>query len=1568
VDLSLSEHKEKSESQKHIEKLCKEYIEGHIREQELLKLIEENNREKETIRGYHGREILELLQNADDAYYRSIDEGEKLEDELEVSIKFKESVLTVSNTGTFFDKDGINAIVQGNVSPKSGKYIGNKGTGFRSVLNWAKEVRIHSGDYNVRFSEEFANKLFQEYKSEKQIEKQIKSPLRRGPLYFPMLSVPENINPLPNHNMTLIKIFIDEDEDKAKDDFGVEEQINNIDLRILLFLPNMKRIKIEIDSEEIIYERENIPGVFKEFSLKKYVNKELQTEEQFYIFNKVIEKAIEENKDEEKKDIRLAIAVPKDFEDFKVGKVYTFFPLLNVESPFNCVLHATYILGANRDTITRDNANKTVIIEQLKFLVEVAEKFASKQYEDTALRLLTPVNFKQKDWKFPSAFSLPFSDLDSKLKLEEKYFDLLENAKVIQTVNDEYISIKDMPKMFDCDFPDFFKGAEFITLLKPVYEEVVPFVRYLSQRSNHSLNMEEDELLPIINCIKDSWGKDRQVAVFSWWNRDYYDSSGGLGSLPELLKIQNGRWLGFGEECYFLVGGFEDRKPPSWIKVPSLESEYQELLFEDAKQLPKIKEAEEANKGTHISRLISQKRVYPTVKFTYSDRSNIILAVNSSVDNYDQSIDFVKWLWKDYRNESEEWTPPRVSESSSSASSSIKYNFPGANRNIQDSRKLYLGREYGNDLSERLFDETYEAFPSLDSFGVDENEVQDFVEFVSKFGVKKFPQIEQQKVDPSEAYKAKYEEKIKKEIDIGTSTSVSIRCELPFIKDIEIKLQRLTTIDVVRWICDDYSLKICLRNPLYPTENSKIEYRGNKQHYYWTYYGEIENYLLHVFNEVPWVEIKGERYSPRQVLKESGARINSKFSDLVPVLDTKTIQDMAQSLNTDYEKILEVIELFDFCERITDLGSEDFYRLMLELPDYDDFKISADLSETLYRIIEQSNFKKVYGDSESKKKFFDVGKVLVEYKGTQQYYPAKESYLPSANIINKKSVPIVKKGQRTNNENFVTTFGCQQYSKEYSVQDNPEPTPNRESNPKFQEHFSDFLKYAVAYGDRNENFGGAVNSLSVTLVNQIFVEVEDEQSKQLLEITEEYTCIKGSSTRWYITVFGNDYDVNRISEEIENLCSNIANTPGFESGKLGELFRAKENSDREFLIKKEFGSLDVIADGNYQDERKRNFIETVQKIDENYPVDEMEIDFENFSSEQNAEKIIELFLRIGTDVKEFEKKGFLYRINLIPYYKTRLNGIITKEKRRFKNDLYTRAIEDESLQKDFLDTVSEFENFRIEEEKYKNSVNFDVESFVCERFADYYNSGLQGNELLDSQKKYSKNYESLNPEKLFEEEIANSTKVQQMIYFNKTEEFNDWVAKQKDSQRLHTSEPVDNYSEYRDIVPEEGELIFSEPSDNRKSSGKHKSSGSYTYSSAERRSRAQKVFGNKGELLVYNLLCQDFGKENVYPRSEAFVELDILKPGQAISGEYDISYKDESGTEFFVEVKTGDGRFFIISPDELEFAKQNANNFELFLVYDIDSESPKYLKLPKKFWEDGKFRQNSVVERIEFEF
>lgn len=237
---------------------------------------------------------------------------------------------------------------------------------------------------------------------------------------------------------------------------------------------------------------------------------------------------------------------------------------------------------------------------------------------------------------------------------------------------------------------------------------------------------------------------------------------------------------------------------------------------------------------------------------------------------------------------------------------------------------------------------------------------------------------------------------------------------------------------------------------------------------------------------------------------------------------------------------------------------------------------------------------------------------------------------------------------------------------------------------------------------------------------------------------------------------------------------------------------------------------------------------------------------------------------------------------------------------------------------------------------------------------------------LDADEEYRKNYEKMNPDRLFEDEISNNESVRTMIYFEQSDKFKAWLRSQRKTENLETED--DPYAKYRDVVPEEADITYTTPGERPSGSRGGGSRGVYTQSASDKRARERKIIGNKGELLIYNLLCERYGEDHVYPRSEAFVELGILKAGQAISGEYDISYFDENGVEFFVEVKTGSSNTFSISEKELSFAMEFSNKYQLFVVYDLDKEIPQYEEIPMEFWNNVNFRRTDIIERIEYHF
>lgn len=1520
----------------YVDKLRNDFINTQIISSELDSLIEKNNVEQRDVKGYHGREILELLQNADDAYQKLKNEGKAPDCELEIDISYINNILTISNTGTSFDEDGVKAIVQGNNSPKKKGFIGNKGTGFRSILNWAQSVEIDSGAFHIFFSEELANKVFNDIRNEPQIVKQLK---KEPNLYIPMLAVPQNKDNASISNKTTIRIAIN--PQKSNDEYSVDKQLNEIDLRILLFLPNVSSIKISTDEKVIEYERAK-DEESHEVLLEKKIDGNIVVSESFWLFEKIIEDYIKSG--DGSKDLGMAIAIPEMIKDVNESHLYSFFPVLKTSSPFKCILHATYELDDQRNNIIENPLNYEIIKEQIRFLFseEVAGFLVKKNDYTTLYEILAPVN--PNEW---CLFQQPFLGF-KKYGIDDFYFEQFKKAKIFRTVNDATTSLDDNPKILEGAYPKVFKGPGFENLLVEIESQnILKLIKLYSNKFKVNFNVLESDLLESINKHSNNWDVSEQIGVFIWWNGKKY------ASLPNLLKNSENEWLKYKQDCYFLVGDVGEDIIPKWSKIPALNKHYQDELLSQAELLPMVATKTNGVDKQPTHRVISQSEIFPCLVFHYIDRSTVISLVNSSVDSYETAVLFVEWLWENYNGKG--WQPPE----------SVSFHFPAVNidgkQQIESPQKIYFGDNYGNRLAEILFDDSYKRLPDASEFGVKQDCVADFAEFLRKFGVVFFPVIAKKTLDSTtKKFDSYYQEEVRKKEGLQSKDYVSCVYEMPFIERLNEILKRIKTANVIEWIAKDRNLLAYVSNSLYNESEASVQYKFALKKNFRELKCSVRNYILEIFNEIPWIQIGDDRYSPREVLKGGGSRINSKFSKHLPIIDSEYVSKIAEELNLKFDVVGEIFNKFDLCENPTELPSDQFYGLMLKIPSLNMGEAEA-LSRTIYGIIERSEFNRKYENSQNFKNYQEKGKILVRYKGILQFYDAKEAFLPSSKIVNSHNLPIVVKGQRTGNENFKRLFGCKEYENPYEIK-NVKPAV---CNNKFQDYFKEFKKFAQAYSIRNNKIAENGPKLTIQLAEQIDILIGGDNAT----IDEEYTPVRKTVSCWYVTCFGVDFDNKKLSIAIEKIYDNIANAAQFEAGKIGELFRESDKSGREFLIEKEFGSLDVIDDTSYEIEIRNSFIQTVNKIDSEYDVDALDIDFEHFESVLNAEKLIQVLKVLGKDVDEFQKEGFAYSIDLIPYYKTLSIKLIQEESRKYKNYLFTTIRNDvsqeysvEELKNKFIDKIRKFETFVIKE--IPNSVSFDVREKIKEEFGDWECLEV----LLNADDEYSANYGKLNPENKFGDDISTSTIVQTMIYFNRTGDFNEWLKSKERELSQSEQKKNDIYAKLRSVTPEETKIGYREGTLFTESKNGKKGQGSVTNKGKDKKERNQKIAGNKGELLVYNLLCQNYGKENVFPRSEAYVDLDILKPGQAISGDYDISYKDSAGNEFYVEVKTGDSQSFFVSPDEMKFAKANGERYELIYVFNLENDVPNYHKLPKKFWEDSHYQKKEIVEKIEFRF
>ena len=191
-------------------------------------------------KGYHGRQLLELLQNADD-------EAENTENP-SVLIKLEQDRLIIANNGTPFSKEGILSLMYSDNSPKikRQKKIGYKGLGFRSVLNWSQSIGIKSGPFSIEFSKDnakgFLKKLLENHPELKREVEEASTENEQYPIAT--LAVPKwketydiDISEYDTY------IVINFSSDNVRQD--IQEQINELRMEVALFLNNLRKIKLE---------------------------------------------------------------------------------------------------------------------------------------------------------------------------------------------------------------------------------------------------------------------------------------------------------------------------------------------------------------------------------------------------------------------------------------------------------------------------------------------------------------------------------------------------------------------------------------------------------------------------------------------------------------------------------------------------------------------------------------------------------------------------------------------------------------------------------------------------------------------------------------------------------------------------------------------------------------------------------------------------------------------------------------------------------------------------------------------------------------------------------------------------------------------------------------------------------------------------------------------------------------------------------------------------------------------------------------------------------------------------
>ena len=1106
---------------KELEDILSDSIKLFTEFKKLKNLTDKYNTDNARAQGYHGRELFELIQNVDDAYTKyklenNISEPKKVE----AFIEYTGDKLRISNKGTVFDDDSILRLCQGGVSNKHKEnYIGNKGIGFRSVLNWSSDIRIYSDKYSVRFSKEFADKQMK-ILHEKDTNGIVKAQLEENPnITFPLFYAPEPIPPIDLNDFdTVIELIIS--PETQNDEWNIEKQIKSFKEEILLFLPNITKITFKQNDEIFSYEKR--PGVEKNQFCISRVPK-IGNDKSFFLFSNIEDEKLEKYKiteDKEEKTVKLAFAIPCDFAANNYP-FYTFFPIRQTNCPFNALMHASFSLSENRDAIISNAVNIQVFKLLLEFYVdEVTNYFSNSNYGNKLLELLTPKNFETN-----YTFGHPFEN-DKDNTIVNYYLDLCRKHKIFFTCSKQFISVSDNPKVISTSlaggqYPECFNNRNFNSLIPTIAKNEIEFVKTLVE--NRNIEYTAQELLENIEKSRDNWENNSNTnsywnaLSFCWWVVSYPN----MENCPEILKDDKGNYIKNGETCFF-SGAIKN--VPNWAQYCLLSSEYENTMISLCSKKYKTQietvrtESSDQNKRLTIRYFAKNS----AINFREYDVVSLISPVNTSIKgDYSRAIEFVKWLWK---NSSIIQKAKRSNNDNAEMNLHIidNANFPDHKGDVNTADNLFFGNEYSNPSGEYYFiDPNYSKFALPNSLEFDKENKKEICDFFEKyFGVLTTPKIINIPFDKlSKQEKIKYQtfiiEEIKKQNHYNVQIDLS-KITIPYIPNLQRLLTSLSTEKIIEMILSNNEIKSMIKNP-WIHDTNLLTMIDEQRTYHPDDYRQFTNFIAYMFSTIPWIDIG----SKKQLSCECILSDNEILSQYITCISKRFINKIKKNHTQD-----EIKEIFLLCgvkNKEYELSTKLFYNLLLQLQEDNNTK---EISKRIYRESVKALGLGVDENDPNRLNFIKTGKVLS--KTTKEYEYINDVYFSSSVVLNLMHKKLLDMPLKNGDKKIVKRlFGVEPYSEEYSINKIPDALKFSKLNEKFIEDFNEYKPYAYALRKEELEIGSdkdvseeelrKIRNLEVFLVSQISLIIKGKETIQ--QVTELYSLIKTrSDSSWYIYV------------------------------------------------------------------------------------------------------------------------------------------------------------------------------------------------------------------------------------------------------------------------------------------------------------------------------------------------------------------------------------------------------------------------------------------------------------------
>lgn len=1443
-----------------------------------IDLISDYRNEDTTRNEYRGRQIFELLQNADDCYKDECPE-------INVKIELKDGILIIQNTGIPFSTRGIISLMHPDASSKREGTIGCRGLGFRSVLNWSKRILINTNDFCVEFSEEEAQRQMVYYKEncDKDHVDELKYMDRTAILSSAIVRKPdENAKKwLDDGYATSIVLYcLPECIDT------IQNQLTEFQFEELLFLKHIRNITIRSPKAE-----RNIDTVEENGEVL------IQDGDKYSAWTCWSKTGELPQNDGKNKKYEIILAYNNDAQERESirqnGVLYSYFKTV-IPMPFPFLVHGTFDLTRERNCIDKENANNEALLGILiDFIAEKAEFIAEKDsyFSYDALKFVLPA-------------SVPY-ELDRDYGFSALLKEKIKDYRLFPTINNEFKRISD--GLFYEDkfrFEKIVEPSTFSTLLKYCEDDAVRKYLY-----DVSIKFYKDaEMADMLDKDADTYVERGQNAALLEMFFDYYRSP---SKAPQIIVDNHGtRICGNSVPVIF-------NNPSKLFDLPV----WGDMCFIDSQLENELK--------THWNctpRALMEKLTICHCQEYSFDRVLRVL-ISQVKEDKDKTQGLLSWLFLYWNTNGQQFE---------TSLSNVEVRTISRSGEIVFCSKTYFGQDYANEIGEKIL--SYYAntvyLANIKEIGLAEYDLSIVKSFLSQLGVKEFPPIV-----ASELERLEMNEYVKYNAEIYTSLNATYNgiieqynheqlfaqweksIKVANIHHIDEILRNATTIEILTWILSDKSLynHLVEKNEIddYSTMIGKPQ---NKVDFRKVYKSQMRSWLRKKFTDIEWLSTK----SGRKVNCSECTRDDNKLSPIVEVVNVD-ISSLSNIFHRPMRKEVDLLlENLGVADDIVNLPKEKIYEILLRLPEIDsDCRIGRQVYTALNLFYNSDDVNRLINNNKQYELFKREGKVLSRRNGMPMYMPVNEVYYVGKKIYSDDILNNYNKlelQRKAGDEKIAKMFCVKPIQTIGEVK--IDFTEHR-INTDYQSEYKRLLPYLYAKRMSSDVKNRDLNLLresQIMLVKEAKTIFEVDGEKRI-GVLKDYEMIYKSKTA-YIKIPDSIHIVEELKKQIK-FCSAVAEM-------LTTLFNVDGDKDAFMLILSQNSSYEI--EGYFKENgdeslsvvnmAKEKFASTLDnkaefwkaiahsvgidaytaeiRYGDNLPA---EFNYADLNNSNQAHDLILLFKSIGIDISNYNETAFV-PIDLRGYFRNEFKALQQRLRNKYLYYCCNQIIANNGTQKEFRSKQHAFDFY---EPVFENSVSSDIELTFEENF------GIKCEDL----------------DKM-------GTEYQALLISLK----NDDIDVNNDNQLNNDPSNMTTSIDYRGLfqsIGDETQTSTQKPtisSDSEghtsKGGGKNKNGGVYD----TRANRKKEEDGFMAECKVFHTLKNRYGTNGSIEWISGNGEYAGFGPGDDSKG-YDIKYSDENCETHYVEVKgtSTNNLEFTLSRNEYRFAIEHRECYELWFVF-----------------------------------